>query len=456
MRRTFALFALALASIAAAAVAVLLRAAPAKPPSPPPAPRAASAAAGMRMGALLDRLYLPEGQDGTAYLQIDLAADPAPAANERVPVNAVLILDRSGSMSGVKIVRAREAARALVQALGPADRLAIVEFSSSASVLVPSTPVTPEARSRALQAIQAIEPMGGTNMSAAFSAAAPQLGRGAAPGRVDKVFLASDGQANEGISERSALLQVARRELAGATLSSFGIGDDYDEDLMSALASQAGGRARYIASPEILPAAFRAELNRAASLVARDVRVRVDGLSGASVLGVLGFEAEGGWVRLPDFAAGEERRLFVKLAVPGGKGVLDLASIELAFQGANGSPQRASAVAKATFTPDRSLLALPATAASAAGAKAEMAQLADEAARFQERGDRQEARARLGRLNRVAAQAAVVAPASAAEMKDVAGEYERGVVDIRFAGSPASKKLKEKAFDALRAPVEGW
>lgn len=456
MRRTFALFAVAFASLAAAAVAVLLRPAVPKPSPPPPAPPAASAAAGMRMGALLDRLYLPEDQEGTAYLQIDLAADPAPASNERVPVNAVLILDRSGSMSGVKIVRARDASRALVQALGPEDRLAIVEFSSSASVLVESTPATPQARSRALEAIQAIEPMGGTNMSAAFAAAAPQLARGAARGRVNKVFLASDGQANEGISERGALLQLARRELAGATLSSFGIGDDYDEDLMSALAAQAGGRARYIASPEILPAAFRAELNRASSLVARDVRVRVSGLSGASVQGVLGFEPEGGWVRLPDFAAGEERRLFVKLTVPRGKGLLDLASIDLSFQGANGAPQHASAVAKATFTADASLLGLPATAASAAGAKAEMAQLADQAARFQERGDRQEARARLGTLNRVAAQAALVVPASAGEMKSVADEYERGVVNIDFAGSAASKRLKEKASDALRAPVEGW
>lgn len=456
MRRTFALFAIALASLAAAAVAVLLRPAVPKPETPPPAPPAASATAGMRVGALLDRLYLPQGQDGTAYLQIDLAADPVPGTNERVPVNAVLILDRSGSMSGVKIVRAREAARALVEALGAEDRLAIVEFSSSASVLVESTAVTPQARSRALEAIQAIEPMGGTNMSAAFSAAAPQLARGAAPGRVNKVFLASDGQANEGVSERGALLQLARRELAGTTLSSFGIGDDYDEDLMSALAAQAGGRARYIASPEILPAAFRAELNRASSLVARDVRVRVEGLSGASVLGVIGFEPDGQWVRLPDFAAGEERRLFVKLALPRGNGRLDLASIDLVFQGANGSLQRASTVAKATFTADASLLAMPATAASAAGAKAEMAQLADQAARFQERGDRQEARARLGTLNRVAANAAMAAPASAAEMKSVAGEYERGVVDIHFAGSPASKRLKEKAFDALRAPVEGW
>ncbi|MGZ6125828.1 MAG: vWA domain-containing protein [Myxococcales bacterium] len=456
MRRTLALFALAFASLAAAAVAVLLRPAVPKPSPPPPVPPAAFAASGMRLGALLDRVYLPENRDGIAYLQINLAAAPAPASEQRVPVNAVLILDRSGSMSGVKIVRARDASRALVQALGPEDRLAIVEFSSTASVLVESTAMTPAARSRALEAIQAIEPMGGTNMSAAFELAAPQLARGAAQGRVNKVFLASDGQANEGVSDRGALLRLARRTLAGATLSTFGIGDDYDEDLMSTLAAQTGGRARYIDSPEILPGAFRAELNRASSLVAHDVRIRVAGLSGASVQGVLGFEPEAGWVRLPDFAAGEERNVFVKLTLPAGKGVLELASVDLAFQAANGASRHARAVARGTFTSDAALLALPPTEAAPAGAKAEMAQLADQAARLQESGDRREARARLGALNRVAARAAQVVPASSGEMKDVADEYERDVAAIDAAGGMASKKLKQRAFDALRAPVAGW
>src|SRR5205085_1093768 len=149
----------------------------------------------------------------------------------------------------------RDAARTLVQALGPDDRLAIVEFSSEASVALTSSAMFPEAKSRAFQVIDSIEPMGGTNMSAAFDVAAPELRRGHAAGRIDKAFLASDGQANEGISDRPGLLRLAMRDFGGATLSTFGIGEDYDEDLMTAFAAQAGGRSRYISSPETLPAA---------------------------------------------------------------------------------------------------------------------------------------------------------------------------------------------------------
>src|SRR5947208_13547715 len=126
MRRTFALVSVAIASIAAAAIASLIR----------PAHRAAGP---LHMTTQLDRRYVP-GFGGEAYLQIDLAADGDGATRHRVPVNAILILDRSGSMTGAKIDRARDAARALVNALGESDSFALIEFGSDASVLFPASP----------------------------------------------------------------------------------------------------------------------------------------------------------------------------------------------------------------------------------------------------------------------------------------------------------------------------
>jgi len=353
-------------------------------------------------------------------------------------------------MSGAKIERARQAAAALVRSLGSDDRLAIVEFSSDASVLLASTSLNPRERSRALEAVAELHAAGGTNLSGAFDLAAPQLAQGRGGGRVDKVFLASDGQANEGISDRSGLLRLARERFGNATLSTFGIGDDYDEDLMSALASQAGGRARYVDSPEILPGAFRAELDRAAALVARDVRVRVSGLSGASIDRVLGYQADGGWVRLPDFAAGEERRVLVKLTIPPGHGLSEIAAVELSFAGAAGGPgQRVDGS-------DAGLLAQAPTQAAATGASAEMAELAEQAARYKESGDRRAARARLDAVSRIAREAAQAVPASSGELARLKDGYERDVQEIDAPGDAASKKLKARTFDAVRAPVAGW
>jgi len=343
-----------------------------------------------------------------------------------------------------------------VQALGPEDRLALVEFSSDARVVLPSTPLTADARNRALALIESIEPMGGTNMSAAFDAAAPQLALGRAQGRVDKVFLASDGQANEGISERGALVKLARNDFDGATLSTFGIGEDYDENLMTALAAQAGGRARYIDSPDVLAAAFRDELSRASALVARNVRLHVTGLAGASVQRVLGYDADVAWVRVPDFAAGEERRVLVKFSIAPGTGLTDLAAVELKFDDASGVAKSAQASAQATFTADASLLAQAPTDAAVQGAKAEMADIAQQAARLQEEGRRNESRAQLLRIKQVAAQAAAAAPAQAALMARSADAYEKDISAISAPGSAQSKKVKQDAYDAVMAPVAGW
>jgi len=300
-------------------------------------------------------------------------------------------------------------------------------------------------------------PMGGIKMSAVFDRAAPELSRGDAGGRVDKVFLASDGQANEGISDRTGLLRLAQRDFAGATLSTFGMGEDYDEDLMTAFASQNGGRARYIASPDVLPGAFRDELSRAATEVARNVRVRIKPIGGTNVDRVLGYDSDGGWVRLPDFAAGEERRVLAKLRIPAGSGLTSVAAVELQFDDAvSGSAQRAEANAQITLTADATLQATPATDAAAEGAKAEMADLAQQAALEQGQGGRAEARAGIVLLRAVATKAARESPTAAVPMMQAAGDYERDVSAIQGAGGAESKFLKQKTFDAVRAPKAGW
>lgn len=456
MRRTIAVFALVLSSLAAALFAAIR--APGAQPAPP------VAAAWQRAGALqvstrLERRYLGETGGGEAYLQIDVAADPAEgAAAHRVPVNAVMIIDRSGSMSGEKIERAREAARALIAALNGEDRLAIIDFASDAQVLVESTPASDAAKERALAAVARLQATSGTNLSAALDLARPQLERGRGPGRADKIFLASDGQANEGVADRAGLLAVAQRDFGPATVSTFGVGDDYDEDLMTALAAQAGGRTRFIRDAGELVPAFRAELSRASAMVARGVRLDVRALSGARVLGVPGYQADGGWIRLPDFAAGEQRRVMVKLALPPGHGVVELARVELAFADPSGADHKCEAAAQATYTADAARLGEAPNDAATNGARVEMAQLAQLAAEAREKGRAQEAQQQLAALRVVAKKAQAAAPPPvAAALEGDAMEFDEEVNAVGSAGGAgAGKRVKQRAFDAARAPVAGW
>lgn len=399
------------------------------------------AAAPLRVTTQLEHAYLPESSGGEVYLQIDLAAEPSPEEAHRVPVNAVMIIDRSGSMSGRKIERAREAARALIEALNPSDRFSIIEFSDGARVIVPSTQATHEAKVDALQRVARITAMGGTNMSAAFDAAAPQLSEGHAHGRVDKVFVASDGQANQGISDRPSLLRLALARFGSSTVSTFGIGEDYDEQFMTRLAVQAGGRARFVSNGEMLAQAFATEFSRAASAVAHDVRLQVKPVRNVRVERVLGFEMDAQGVRLPDISAGEERRVLVKLLVPPGRGTAELADIALTWRDAKGAEQKARSSAQAQYTADARVLGeQKPNKISWQGAMAEMAESAAAAVRYQAANQPELAKREEANIQAVARKAAKAAPPPAAQvLMKQADTYGKGVA-ASAGGSQAERK----------------
>lgn len=482
MRRPAILLSLAVVSLAAAAAAavfsrlppqpvpgpVVVVQPPLPPPPPPPvadptpAPVQVNAEGPLAVTAKLARQWLdPRG--GAQYLEIDLTAAGVSGQGGKAAVNAVLVIDRSGSMSGPKIEKAREAARQLVSSLDGEDRLSIVDFASDAHLLFASTAMTAVAKERALGLVAGITATTGTNLSAALELAAPQLRAGRGGGRTDKVFLASDGQANEGVYERTALERLSARQLEGATMSTFGIGDDYDEELMTTLALQAGGRARFIEQAGELPEAIRAELARAAAVVARGVKLEVHGSAGARVERVLGLRPEkDGTLRLPDFAAGETRRVLVKLRLPANANANSntqgarFAHVSVRCEDAAGKPFQAQAEASAAYTADARLLAAPAGEAEEWGARAEMADVAQQAVRAQERGDRAEAARQVAELHRVAKEAALARPAAAPRMMQAAGGWS-GLLGASASGAPAEKKrAKQEAYDTLNAPVAGW
>src|SRR2546430_7049524 len=238
MLRTAVVLSLVLASATAAAVAALRP--PHKTPPPPADPPAVVRDGALRLSARLDRSWL-DSRGGASYLEIGVAAEGAPERGPRTAVNAVLIVDRSGSMSGEKIARARDAARALIAELDGEDRLAIVDFASDAHLLLPSAAVTPAFKEIALAQVARLQATTGTNLSAALDLASPQLERGRAPSRLDKVFLATDGLAHEGVSDRAGLLRIAARDFGRATVSPLGIGGGYDENPPPAPPAPGGG-----------------------------------------------------------------------------------------------------------------------------------------------------------------------------------------------------------------------
>ncbi|MCA9607842.1 MAG: VWA domain-containing protein, partial [Myxococcales bacterium] len=89
-----------------------------------------------------------------------------PAIPEPRPLELVLVIDRSSSMSGIKMMQARNAGVAAIRALRQDARVGVVAFSGGADRVM--APVGMDQRDEAIAFVQGIHASGGTNIGAAL------------------------------------------------------------------------------------------------------------------------------------------------------------------------------------------------------------------------------------------------------------------------------------------------
>ena len=308
--------------------------------------------AGGRLGAVsfhgaLDRTAVLQGRDGTARMELVIAADEGARAveSERNPTDLVIILDRSGSMSGEKIEHARASVHELVSQLRPQDRFSLVSYASDVRVDLPLRAVGENNHAAILLAVARIGVGGGTNMSGGLDLGFSVLDGERRAGRVPHVILISDGLANEGDASPQGLLDRARRAARGEyMLSAIGVGVDFNEFLMTALADAGTGNYYFVHHSEDLGAVFAREFDAARSTVASGLAVHVRPAFGVRVTDAAGYplELQGDEVvvRPGSLFAGQERRIWLTLQVPHDQlGEYEVGEFSLRFTSA-GAQQR--------------------------------------------------------------------------------------------------------------------
>ena len=333
MTRTHSFFALAAALTVTAAAQPVLRWWNRHPlPQRGTAAQAHASQGALRLDATLSHSRPLEG--ATTYVRYDVHASDATAAESRhQSVQMALVLDRSGSMAGEKLNRARAAALSLVELLGADDQLAVISFGSDVTELG-LTAADEAGKARLRGFINQVSESGGTNISGALTQARALLER--APGDATRrVVLVSDGEPTEGLTREDQLVQLAS-QMHGArvAVSALGVGSDYNGPLMQHLAEHGGGFYAYLNDPERLTQVLQLELNQARNAVARSVRLKLTLRSGAELVQVAGREVirngDEVTVLLPDFAPGQSAQAFVELKVPAGEAALQI-DAELEF-----------------------------------------------------------------------------------------------------------------------------
>ena len=263
-----------------------------------------------RDGAGTEIYVLARLRTAAPAVAADAAGDRADSARA-VPVrNVAFVLDRSGSMDGERMQALQAAVAAALDGLADRDVVSVVLFGSEVETLLEAQRCD-QARDR-LARLGPIEAAGGAALYDGLSQGAAQVRRFAGATTVDQIILVTDGAATKGPRERDDFVRLVETFVReGVHVSTIGLGDEFEEDLLAALARSGGGRFHFADVPGRLQDAILREVAPTQAIVATDAVVTIEYKPGFDEIRAHGARIASvdksivTW-RLPQLTAGQE------------------------------------------------------------------------------------------------------------------------------------------------------
>lgn len=251
------------------------------PIDPASVPPVSSSQPSLQIEARWDKPLVPAA-GGAATLMIRIVPTaPAATGRRRAPLDLAIALDRSGSMGGGRLERAKAAADVAVGFLRDDDRVALTVFDHEVQTVQPLAEATPRVKTALRLALRGIDTGGSTALADGWLTACQEIAGGGdivdssssapnhRPTRIRRALLLTDGHANVGVTDPGELMIHANalRERGIAT-STMGVGEGFDEDLLAGMAEAGGGNFHNIADEAELRGVFERELGELLSVVA--------------------------------------------------------------------------------------------------------------------------------------------------------------------------------------------
>lgn len=293
---------------------------------------------GVTMSAHIDRGAVLKHGDGIVRVEVNVDTESDGEHQVARASDILVVVDTSGSMGGQKIHFAQQALLELISRLGPQDRFGLIEYNYQSRILIPLQYASDPQKHHFRSVAQNLVANGGTNMSSGLDEALTVMRQQNDMGRPARVLLLSDGLANEGDSSLAGLTRRAHTlSQNDVALTTMGIGVDFDENLMTQLATAGTGAFYYLANLGYLAQFFDAELSNTRETYAHAAEIRFDAAQGVSLVHAMGLpvQYQGGSqvVRLGSLYEARSRTVWLTLRVPSHRlGTLALGKLSLSYE----------------------------------------------------------------------------------------------------------------------------
>jgi Ca-activated chloride channel family protein len=245
-----------------------------------------------------------------ASLLVEVTAPPLPRSKRVVATNLVVVLDRSGSMTGGPLHHAKRALCDVIDRLAPTDTFGLIAFDNRIDVVVPVGPVADRSHLKAL--VQSVTAGGSTDLAAGLVRGLKEARRLEAPDGV-RVLLVSDGHTNSGVTDPEIIgRRTGQFTDERITTSVLGMGLGYDEMLLDSIARRGAGNNYFAAEVGDAVEAIAAECGELQAQRFLSVRLSVtmgNGVKDVRLLGDLNHRpvADGAQIELGSFMPEQTR-----------------------------------------------------------------------------------------------------------------------------------------------------
>ena len=401
-----------------------------------------------RLELLPEKPAAQTDQTTTLLVLARVTSPLAPTQTARPPLNLGLVLDRSGSMGGAKLEAAKRAALFAVRQLQPSDRLSVTIYDDTVETIIASTLVgDPGAFERRINSVRC---GGSTALHDGWVAGATQVAAHLEAECLNRVLLLTDGLANAGETDPARICEHVRGLAArGVSTSALGVGEDFNEELLEAMAGSGDGNYYFIEGAGDLERIFAAELSGLMATLGGKVSLGIEPRD-AEVEDVLSdLERNSlGRLMLSNLVSGGILEVVLELTIPPLSRASDVCLFRLAYDAPNAGSQAERVVMREALSLEavsaREWAQLPSDArVTDAATRLKLARERREIARQLDAGDVEGAQSTL-RGAREAMETMVAAPARAQE------DAEFSALEDEIVGGSLAKASKMSRFSSYR------